>query len=375
MHLAETGLCEHGEQESLIQSGATTLGGRLPVNTDGGCLANGEPIGASGLRQVHEVVLQLRGEAGERQIAGPARVRVHAGLRRARASARAPCSPLSAAREVQPVAYPDGELRASDFRDRRGAGARAPARARCWSATRGRRSIPGLRLRLARERARRATSRRSASAGDGRDHDRGRGRRVARGRVPPGRHGLARGRLARLRRRARRARRRSAGSARSPGWTSTLAPPQRYLGPLGGMGLTAYAGLFDVGRAARRRRRLGLGRGRRGRQPRRAVRQAARAPRHRERRVRREGRVTCSTSSGSTRRSTTAPGPSAALLRAAAPDGIDVYFDCVGGDHLEAALGVAAPAAGGSRCAAPSRSTSAVRRPGRATCSRRRPTT
>ena len=74
MHLAETGLCRHGEQESLIQSGATRLDGRLPVNTDGGCLANGEPIGASGLRQVHEIVLQLRGEAGERQIAGPARV-------------------------------------------------------------------------------------------------------------------------------------------------------------------------------------------------------------------------------------------------------------------------------------------------------------
>jgi acetyl-CoA C-acetyltransferase len=74
MHLAETGLCQHGEQESLIQSGATRLDGRLPVNTDGGCLANGEPIGASGLRQVHEVVLQLRGEAGERQVAGPHRV-------------------------------------------------------------------------------------------------------------------------------------------------------------------------------------------------------------------------------------------------------------------------------------------------------------
>jgi acetyl-CoA C-acetyltransferase len=74
MHLAETGLCEHGEQEELIQSGATALGGRLPVNTDGGCLANGEPIGASGLRQVHEVVLQLRGEAGERQVPGDPRV-------------------------------------------------------------------------------------------------------------------------------------------------------------------------------------------------------------------------------------------------------------------------------------------------------------
>jgi len=74
MHLAETGLCQHGEQEKLIASGATEIGGRLPVNTDGGCLANGEPIGASGLRQVHEVVLQLRGEAGERQVPGRPRV-------------------------------------------------------------------------------------------------------------------------------------------------------------------------------------------------------------------------------------------------------------------------------------------------------------
>ena len=74
MHMAETGLCEHGEQEVLIQSGATTLDGRLPINTDGGCLANGEPIGASGLRQVHEVVLQLRGDAGDRQIPGRRRV-------------------------------------------------------------------------------------------------------------------------------------------------------------------------------------------------------------------------------------------------------------------------------------------------------------
>ena len=50
------------------------IGGRLPINTDGGCLANGEPIGASGLRQVHEVVLQLRGEAGDRQVPGSPRV-------------------------------------------------------------------------------------------------------------------------------------------------------------------------------------------------------------------------------------------------------------------------------------------------------------
>jgi len=69
-HLAECGLCEHGEQEELLRSGATGLGGRLPVNTDGGCLANGEPIGASGLRQIHENVAQLRGAAGTRQVPG-----------------------------------------------------------------------------------------------------------------------------------------------------------------------------------------------------------------------------------------------------------------------------------------------------------------
>jgi acetyl-CoA C-acetyltransferase len=74
MHLAETGLCRDGEQEALIQGGATRIGGRLPVNTDGGCLACGEPIGASGLRQVHEVALQLRGDAGDRQIPGKPRV-------------------------------------------------------------------------------------------------------------------------------------------------------------------------------------------------------------------------------------------------------------------------------------------------------------
>lgn len=70
MHLAETGLCAHGEQEKLINDGETEIGGRLPVNTDGGCIANGEPIGASGLRQVYENVLQLRGTAGEHQVPG-----------------------------------------------------------------------------------------------------------------------------------------------------------------------------------------------------------------------------------------------------------------------------------------------------------------
>lgn len=74
MHLAECGFCEHGEQERWIAEGLTEIGGRLPVNTDGGCIANGEPIGASGLRQVHEIVTQLRGEAGDRQVAGSPRL-------------------------------------------------------------------------------------------------------------------------------------------------------------------------------------------------------------------------------------------------------------------------------------------------------------
>jgi len=71
MHLAELGLCRHGEQEALVHDGATTRTGRLPVNTDGGLLANGEPIGASGLRQIHEVCRQLRGVAGPHQVARP----------------------------------------------------------------------------------------------------------------------------------------------------------------------------------------------------------------------------------------------------------------------------------------------------------------
>jgi len=74
MHMAENGFCKDGEQEAMLAEGATEIGGRLPVNTDGGLIANGEPIGASGLRQIHELVRQLRGEAGDRQISGTPRV-------------------------------------------------------------------------------------------------------------------------------------------------------------------------------------------------------------------------------------------------------------------------------------------------------------
>ena len=68
IHMAENGFCAHGEQEKWVAEGATELGGRLPINTDGGLLANGEPVGASGLRQVYELVNQLRGRAGGRQV-------------------------------------------------------------------------------------------------------------------------------------------------------------------------------------------------------------------------------------------------------------------------------------------------------------------
>ena len=74
IHMAENGFCADGEQEKWLAEGATEIGGRLPVNTDGGLIANGEPIGASGLRQVHELVRQLRGQAEGRQVPGRPKV-------------------------------------------------------------------------------------------------------------------------------------------------------------------------------------------------------------------------------------------------------------------------------------------------------------
>jgi acetyl-CoA acetyltransferase len=70
IHMAENGFCVDGEQEKLLAENATEIAGPLPINTDGGLIANGEPIGASGLRQVNELVMQLRGQAGDRQVPG-----------------------------------------------------------------------------------------------------------------------------------------------------------------------------------------------------------------------------------------------------------------------------------------------------------------
>ncbi|HEY7105642.1 MAG TPA: thiolase family protein [Acidimicrobiia bacterium] len=64
------GFCEPGGADRLVEDGETGPGGRIPFNTDGGLLARGHPGGPTGLAQVHESVLQLRGEATGRQVEG-----------------------------------------------------------------------------------------------------------------------------------------------------------------------------------------------------------------------------------------------------------------------------------------------------------------
>ena len=71
LHQSEVmGFCPHGEGGPFAESGATRLGGKIPLNTSGGLESNGHPIGASGLSQIHELVTQIRGVAGKRQVAG-----------------------------------------------------------------------------------------------------------------------------------------------------------------------------------------------------------------------------------------------------------------------------------------------------------------
>ena len=66
----EMGFCKPGEGGPFAESGATKLGGKLPINTSGGLECRGHPIGASGIAQLVELVTQLRGEAGKRQVEG-----------------------------------------------------------------------------------------------------------------------------------------------------------------------------------------------------------------------------------------------------------------------------------------------------------------
>jgi len=64
------GLCEPGMGGVCAERGDTTIGGRIPINPSGGLESKGHPIGATGLGQIHELVTQLRGDAGVRQVEG-----------------------------------------------------------------------------------------------------------------------------------------------------------------------------------------------------------------------------------------------------------------------------------------------------------------
>ena len=69
LHQTEAlGFCGFGEGGAYAESGATMLGGKMPVNTSGGLISRGHPVGASGLGQIFELVTQLRHEAGDRQV-------------------------------------------------------------------------------------------------------------------------------------------------------------------------------------------------------------------------------------------------------------------------------------------------------------------
>lgn len=70
VHYENLGFCGEGEAGRLIDSGETALGGRLPVNVSGGLLSKGHPLGATGIANIYEVSLHLRGEAGARQVDG-----------------------------------------------------------------------------------------------------------------------------------------------------------------------------------------------------------------------------------------------------------------------------------------------------------------
>lgn len=71
LHTENCGFCDYGDGGALVESGETQLGGKRPINVSGGLLSKGHPIGATGAVQVHEIVTQLRGEAGKRQVANP----------------------------------------------------------------------------------------------------------------------------------------------------------------------------------------------------------------------------------------------------------------------------------------------------------------
>jgi acetyl-CoA acetyltransferase len=70
VHYENLGLCADGEAGRMIDTGATALGGKIPVNVSGGLLSKGHPLGATGIANIYEITTHLRGEAGSRQVEG-----------------------------------------------------------------------------------------------------------------------------------------------------------------------------------------------------------------------------------------------------------------------------------------------------------------
>lgn len=70
MIMEELGLCAPGEAGKLVEEGRTRIGGKLPINTSGGLIARGHPVGATGAAQLYELTQQIRGRCGARQVKG-----------------------------------------------------------------------------------------------------------------------------------------------------------------------------------------------------------------------------------------------------------------------------------------------------------------
>ncbi|MFZ5644627.1 MAG: thiolase family protein [Bacillota bacterium] len=79
IYFEELGFCPRGEAPRFLEEGRTEINGTIPINTSGGLEAKGHPVGATGLAMIHEVVTQLRGQAGPRQVKSPRVGLVHNG--------------------------------------------------------------------------------------------------------------------------------------------------------------------------------------------------------------------------------------------------------------------------------------------------------
>jgi acetyl-CoA acyltransferase len=75
--IEECGICPNGEGARFVWEGKADINGKVPVNSDGGLIGRGHPVGATGLAQTGEIVRQMRGQAGPRQINPIPKVGLH----------------------------------------------------------------------------------------------------------------------------------------------------------------------------------------------------------------------------------------------------------------------------------------------------------